>query len=202
MTGLEPLATPADLAAFTQRDDIPEASATLALQVASGVVRRYTRQTITRVTGDSVDLAPRMGPLVLPQRPVVAVTSVTVDGTLLTDWTLRGNQLHRAAGWSEWATVVYDHGYEDVPGDILGIVLGLAGQSVANPEMLRSEGIDDFNRTFASESLGAGTLSADDKAALREYRIRAGTIVPAAPRVPYAPPPYSPAVPGVGEWRW
>lgn len=202
MTVLEPLATPADLAAFTQRDDIPEATSTLALKVASGVVRRFTRQAISLVTGDSVDLAPRPGPLTLPQRPVVAVTSVAIDGAAVTDWTLRGSQLHRGFGWPHWATVVYDHGYADVPDDILGIVLDLAGKSVSNPEMLRSEGIDDFNRTYASESLGAGTLSAEDRATLNQYRIRTGMIVPTVPRVPYERAPYRSAVPGVGEWRW
>lgn len=175
---LPPLATGSDLAAFLQRD-IDQATAVLALRLASGTVRRFTRQTLSLVVDDTIVRIPQhAAKLVLPQRPVVAVTAVTVLGEPSTDWVLEGDALVRECGWPNGATITYTHGYADIPDDIQGIVLGLAASTMTNPGGLRSQSIDDYSETYATETLGAGKLTDADKDILRNYRRRAFSVVP------------------------
>ncbi|MGI5161395.1 hypothetical protein [Microbispora sp. CA-102843] len=197
---LPPLATVDDLQAHLQRD-LPEAQAALALRRASARVRSYTRQTITLVTGDTMEVAGGDRVLRVPQRPLVVdeahpLTVVELgefgapEMTLVEDrdYTRLGNELTRGypynpstrlMGWpwnrvrGVWAPRVrltYSHGYAEVPEDIVDIVLGLATLNISNPENLRTEQIDDYSRTFARETVGNASLTADDKDVLRSYR--------------------------------
>jgi hypothetical protein len=72
--------------------------------------------------------------------------------------------------WSQRVRVIYSHGYTEVPDDVVDIVLDLASMNMTNPQGLRSETIDDYSRTFASETIGGAQLSAEHKEALRQYR--------------------------------
>jgi hypothetical protein len=72
--------------------------------------------------------------------------------------------------WADRVRVTYSHGYDDVPDDVTDIVLDLAAMGLTNPQMLRSEGIDDYTRTFAAETIGGAQLTQDHKDALRPYR--------------------------------
>ncbi|MEV4437488.1 hypothetical protein AB0K09_00475 [Streptomyces sp. NPDC049577] len=178
---LPPLATTFDLAAFAQRSDIPAATAELALAIASATVRAYLRLDVTAVTGDVVTVPPSYRrELQLRQRPVTAVTSVVGadDGQPVTGWTLRGAALVREQPWTSEVTVTYDHGWAQVPDDIRGVVLALAQAAVTNPEMLRQVSIDDYSRTYATETLGAGGLSRADEKVLDRYRRSSFTVVP------------------------
>lgn len=167
-----------DLATALQ-DDIDLAAAELALRRASGRVRRYTRQTISLVTDDVIVRIPQCADeLVLPQRPVVSVASVVVNGQTSTDWKLRGDTLVRCGGWPYGATITYTHGYAEIPDDIQDIVLAQAGFRMINPGMLRSRSIDDYSETLASESIGSGSLSRDDKDILDTYRRRTFSVAP------------------------
>ena len=96
---LSPFATAAELAATVQAP-VDAAAAELALASASAVIRKWTRQTITRVADDVVRLRV-IDPceLVLPQRPVVSVSEVKVNALVLTDWVLSGDRLLRTGGW-------------------------------------------------------------------------------------------------------
>ncbi|MEU7597283.1 hypothetical protein AB0B79_30265 [Streptomyces sp. NPDC039022] len=188
---LPPFATAADLAAVTQ-SEINEATATLALASASSVIRRWTRQTITRVTDDVSTLRVLDAcELVLPQRPVVSVARVRVHALVLLDWVLSGDRLLRTGGWRRLpgtttypdpglVEVTYTHGWAEVPDDIRAVCLDLASMSVTNPGWLREYDvtIDDYQRrkVFASESLGSGTLSAAHREMLAPYRRRIGTV--------------------------
>ncbi|MGA4864106.1 hypothetical protein ACPB9J_15815 [Streptomyces lavendulocolor] len=184
---LPPFATAADLAAVTQADIAAEA-AELALASASAVIRRWTRQTITRVVDDVVTLRVLTEQeLVLPQRPVVSVSQVRVNGLVLQDWVLSGDRLLRTGGWRRLpgtttypdpglVEVTYTHGWVDVPDDVRAVCLDLAAMSVTNPSGLRSVAIDDYSRTFAAETLGSGTLSDSHREILRDYRRRIGTV--------------------------
>lgn len=172
------LASGPDLAALLQRD-IDQASAVLALRLASGTVRRYTRQTISLVAGDTITRIPQpANTLILPQRPVVAVASVVVDGDPATDWVLHGDALVRDGGWPAGATITYTHGYAEIPDDVQTIVLRLASLQMTNPSGLRSRSIDDYSETFATETLGTGALTRDDKAILDGYRRRVFSVAP------------------------
>jgi hypothetical protein len=108
--------------------------------------------------------------LVLPQRPVVSVSEVKVNALILNDWVLSGDRLLRTGGWHRLpgtttypdpglVQVTYTHGWDEIPDDVRAVCLDLASTTLSNPSMLRQEGIDDYTRTFASETLGLGSLS-------------------------------------------
>lgn len=80
--------------------------------------------------------------------------------------------------WAQRVRVTYSHGFTELPDDILDIVLDLAAMNMSNPQGLRSETIDDYSRTFAAETIGGAQLSADQKEALRPYRVAAFSVAP------------------------
>lgn len=177
-----PLATPDDLAAYTGLT-IPEPQAEMALRLASGMVRRFTGQTITLVVDDTVVLRGGWPTLYLPQRPVLVDDDYTLTVTELGDvglpdllladgltFTRLGDELTRDCGvWSSRVQVTYSHGYDMVPDDILAVVLDVASRSVSNPSGLRSVSIDDYSRTFANETLGT-SLTEANRQILAGYR--------------------------------
>jgi hypothetical protein len=167
---------------------VDAAAAELALASASAVIRRWTRQTITQVADDVVKLRViDCSELVLPQRPVVSVSEAKVNALVLNDWVLSGDRLLRTGGWHRLpgtttypdpglVQVTYTHGWDEVPDDVRAVCLDLASATMANPAMLRQETIDDYSRTFASETLGSGSLSEAHKILLGDYRRRVGTM--------------------------
>lgn len=184
---LPPFATAAELAALTQTS-LDGAAAELALTSASAAIRSWTRQAISRVVDDVATLRViDCDELVLPQRPVVSVSEVKVNALVLTDWVLSGDRLLRTGGWHYLpgtttypdpglVQVTYTHGWDEVPDEVRSVCLDLASATLANPSMLRQETIDDYSRTFASESLGTGALSDTHRMLLTDYRRRVGTM--------------------------
>ena len=86
MTQPQPLATPADLGRFLGRtlSEDEDFRARMLLAVASEAVRGYCRQTLTYVASETVILTGNWGSeLVLPERPVTAVTSASINSTSL-----------------------------------------------------------------------------------------------------------------------
>lgn len=184
---LPAFATAAELAAVMQAP-VDSAAADLALASASAVIRRWTRQTITKVIDDVVTLRViRCDELVLPQRPVVSVSEVKVNALVLNDWVLSGDRLLRTGGWHRLpgtttypdpglVQVTYTHGWAEVPDEVRAVCLDLASATLANPSMLRQEAIDDYSRTFAAESLGLGGLTDGHKEILRSFRPSWGSV--------------------------
>lgn len=80
--------------------------------------------------------------------------------------------------WAQRVRVTYSHGYAEVPDDIVDVVLDLAAMGMTNPQGLRSEAIDDYSRTFASETIGGAQLAPEHKEALRPYRVSAFSVAP------------------------
>lgn len=128
------LADPADLAAWlpVPADD-PKLLA--ALTAASRRFAGAVRHPVRAVTGDTVTLyGDCTDRLLLPAAPVLTVTSVTVDGTALaagTDYKVRRDAgvLRRIGDvWPDWAEVdvVWDHGYDPIPGDVQEVVIDQA----------------------------------------------------------------------------
>ncbi|MFE7398847.1 hypothetical protein [Streptomyces sp. NPDC057557] len=204
---LPPLATAADLEAAGATGS--DAQLEMALRRASARVRRYTRQDITFVIGDTIDLAGGGRVLRLPQYPLVVdsfhtLTVVEVADFSGIEWTALedrdysrlGNELTRGYPWQAptrlmgwpynraqgvWAPkvrVTYSHGYTEVPDDILDVVLDLATMNLANPENLRQVSIDDYQRTYASETIGSASLTRAHKEALRPFRRSAFSVAP------------------------
>jgi hypothetical protein len=204
---LPPLATAADLEAAGATGS--DAQLEMALRRASARVRRYTRQDITFVIGDTIDLPGGERVLRLPQYPLVVdsgnpLTVVEVADFSGIEWTALedrdysrlGNELTRGYPWQAptrlmgwpynraqgvWAPkvrVTYSHGYTEVPDDIMDVVLDLATMNLANPENLRQVSIDDYQRTYASETIGSASLTRAHKEALRPFRRSAFSVVP------------------------
>lgn len=97
------LATPSDLASYLQAD-VDLSTATLLIECATAVVQEAAGgQRIVQVVGDTISILGTSDSwLPLPQIPVTAVTSVTMDGTALTagtDYKVFGNKLWRKQGW-------------------------------------------------------------------------------------------------------
>lgn len=203
---LPPLATAADLAAAGATGSAEAMD--LALRRASARVRRYTRQDITFVSDDTVELCGGERVLRLPQYPLLVddghpLTVVEVADFSGVEWTAiedrdysrLGNELTRGYPWQAptrlmgwpwnrpqgvWAPkvrVTYSHGYDEVPDDIVDVVLDLATMNLSNPGNLREVAIDDYRQVFASESIGGARLSKSHKEDLRSYRRPAFSVV-------------------------
>jgi len=156
------LVTPSDLASFVQ-DDVDTASATLAIEIATGVVQAAISQRLIYVADDPftvyVDQYDTSPYLDLPELPVIAASTFVVGGTAVNDVTPdcgRG-RLYRRCGWRSSTAVypyapstvtgVYTHGYQS--GDrrlqlAESVTLMLAAAAYGNPQGAMREQIDDY----------------------------------------------------------
>jgi hypothetical protein len=157
------LATPEDLRALPNPAlaALTDNEATLALEMATGAVQAATGgQELVLRTDDSAEF---MGTadvwLDLKQRPVTAVSAVSIDGAVVTDFKRFGARLWRRRGWATCAyepslvAVTYTHGFP--PGDqrlqyARGIALALAAQIGSDPTgKLTGMSIDDYREQYA-----------------------------------------------------
>lgn len=156
------LASTSDLASLLQQD-LDASTATLVVEAATAVVQAVTGQRILQVSNDTVmfDLDGYDGGvyLNLPERPVIAVGTVLIGASAVTDFTVQKarTRLWRAYGWRSTlvlyydqpstVTVTYTHGY--APGHqrlqlARSAVLSLAKTAYTNPSGASSEAIDDY----------------------------------------------------------
>lgn len=198
MALLPSLVTVADFAATLGRTftDEQRQQAQALLDQASGVVRAYVRQDITRATTTDTIRMRRAdhalhrcgGSVLLPQRPVEDVETVKIDGTVTEDWWLDGSMLLLRTGpWARPAgahqpplvAVTYTHGWDPVPGDIAAIVMQAANRVMVNPSQIRSETVGGESTTYllpaTGEALGVLLARAEMKV-LDRYRRTAGTV--------------------------
>lgn len=186
------------LASYVQ-SDLDEATATLARDLATGVVQEEIAQRIFRTT--STTRLPRhpIDPsvLVLPQVPVdpnEPITAVGIDhGAYDADaWTLVGQRLvldqawfaprenpaapRGRAGWGAWdeqVDVTYTHGFSVIPRLIQSVALACAARVVANPTGVRQTSVGDVSVTYAGSDadLTSGAYLTDrERAILRRFR--------------------------------
>lgn len=175
-------ATAADLASYLQAAQVDTYTAELVLDMASDAIKTTTRQTVERVTDDTVLLpAPAGDALVLPDIPADAPSAVLVGGTAVTDYYVDTDRygrttLVRPAGWQAWdattgtlrrVSVTYSHGYDPVPGEIKRVCLQAAARAYRNPEGLRSETTGSESYTYATETVQAVDLTDDEVKAVR-----------------------------------
>lgn len=204
---LPPLATAADLAAagVSGTDaaiDMALRRASARVRRYTGQdITFVANETIEVPGGERVLRAPQRPLVVSATYPLTVVELAEFgDGELAAvegqDFTRLGSELTRGYPWQAptrltgwpwnrpqgvWAPKVrltYSHGYTEIPDDIVDIVLDLATMNLSNPENLRSVAIDDYSRTFASETIGGARLSRDHKADLRPYRRPAFSVAP------------------------
>lgn len=179
-----------DVAAVLGRDldDDEVGRAVRLLELASDGIRSHTGQTFDYVANDTVVVEPDLeGNLWLPQRPVTAVSSVTVMGNTL---------LASAYGWSRdgflarawfpsntsipWtlypATVVYSHGYQTLPGDIRLVAAELVATSMANPSGIVSESLGVYSVRYLNNRSPGVSLTSEVAARLRRYTRRPSSL--------------------------
>lgn len=162
------LATPGDLASLVQHD-VDTASATLGIEIGTAVVQAAADgQRIVQVVGDTATVTGTTGQwLRLPQFPVTAVSSVTLDGVALTaglpgsgalTYRLVADQLWRGCGWQTYCgepstvSLVYTHGYATGRQELQlgrGVALSLGRGLFENPSGVVREQIDDYAVAYA-----------------------------------------------------
>ncbi|MDX2551331.1 hypothetical protein [Streptomyces stelliscabiei] len=173
---LPPLATVEQLEDWLQvpRGSAPENTVTLALDIASDMVRREAKQTFT-VRTSTLSVRIDDGRIMLAG-PVRSVTSVEVAGTTLTegtDWELDGDEICLVGAY-RWrscrrARVTWEHGLDVVPMEVVGLVLDVTARACVNPKNLRQESTGQRAVTFASETLATSLAQVEiDK--LARYR--------------------------------
>jgi hypothetical protein len=185
------LATPEDLASLLQRD-LDTASATLALEVSTAVVQAATGQRIVRATSTDVIVWGGTDPvLILPERPVVSVTSVSYGGSTLTQgttsgtWRLARDGIWRDIGWAECSrepspvTVTWTHGYLASDQGIelgRGFALSLARGLFTNPDGTIREQIDDYSVAYAEAEASFQARPGMTALLRRQYGRKAGMV--------------------------
>lgn len=161
------LASPSDLASALQHD-VDTASATLALEACTAVIQAACGgRRIVRVVDDSEEVWGGTGTVLrLKNWPIVSITSVSYNGSTLTQGTASGTWrrakygIWRDLGWVENcseplpSTVVYTHGYADGTQDLelaRGTCWGLARGLFENPSgTVIREQIDDYSVAYAA----------------------------------------------------
>ena len=154
---------------------------------ASARVRGYTRQTITAQTTTTTGRGPV---ILLPERPVNTITSVTdvtdPDNTVaLTsdEWILRSGGVLEAGAYGGNLEVVYSSGWATLPDELIELVCGLASR-LSNLNAAATSGVQQ--ETGGSESVTYGfdsynaisELSTGEKRVLdRLFPARAGVVV-------------------------
>jgi hypothetical protein len=159
---------------------------------ASALIRDFLRQDVTAVAGDVMTREAPDGPwLDLPQRPVTAVASVVINGTVVGNFSQIGDRLYRVFGW-RWPSVdtippmaiyglkstlkvTYDHGYAAVPPTIVAVCRRMALRALVNPVGVTSEAIDDYKVSYAGTGIGV-VMTDDDRKSLRRFRRAAFSI--------------------------
>lgn len=213
---LPALATLDDVAAIIGRplSTLEQTNGTRLLTMASGMVRRYTRQTITQVVDDALTISGNWSSTVeLPERPVTRISSVTVNGGVVpnTSWKLVNNSLFfssgsyqpdygatlwggpalwgpagsvigpqatgtSASGPSAVFVVVCDHGYAEIPQDIVNEVAGMVALQLSTSVGVNSEQIGGYKASYLRGEGGGMALTDETKAVLNFYRKRSASV--------------------------
>ena len=165
------LATTADLAAFCGWAG-SDVQAQLALDVATGVVQQACGQTLLPVVGDVATLVGGHRVLILPERPVTAVSGVGGYDSSAWRWDGRDTLVLTAgAVWPATVTVTYSHGFTSIPADLKGVCLTVATRLLDNPSGVRAETVAGYSATYGD---AAGiSLTGTERSMCYAYRRRA-----------------------------
>jgi hypothetical protein len=177
------------------QQDLDSATATLLIECATAVVQEAAGgQRILEVIGDTATLAGTTDSwLSLPQIPVTAVASVTLDGTAVTAGAVSttssykriGSRLWRGDGWAAYVdapsevVVVNTHGYPAGSQHLQrarAATLSLAATPYTNPDGATSVKIDDYAATYELMSARMEESPALKAALRKAYGRRAGLV--------------------------
>lgn len=185
------LATTADLELRTSVE-YEELEAEMALRGASKKVQTYTGQTFALATTTERLKVKASRFVKLPQRPVVDVTAVVDmdDVAVEFEW-YAGDKVTISPNvpdtWSfyarttpiEWVDVTYEHGYDDIPDDIIAIVCQIAGRALASPadQTAGGETLGQYSyQTGAAAAAGVTGLLLPERLTLDTYRRTTGSV--------------------------
>ena len=178
------LITQDDLSDYIGRDVSDDVGTIIAVESANQVVKTLTEQDFEPMTSVAQLDGTGTDTVCLPQRPVNAVGTVTVNGTDETDFTFtsEGRLIKTANGeshstWIRGATpsaywpagrqnigVTYEHG-GTVPDDVRMVALMVAYRMVTQGGAI-SEQVGDVRKTYAAS---ASDLTKGEKAILYRY---------------------------------
>lgn len=135
---------------------------------ASTRVRRFLHQEITQ--SESSTILSGRGPWLLPQRPVVSVTSVVDANSVAVEYALDGPWL--AAASCGPLTVTYVHGFSPVTDELIELVCSIASRMSKLPDAVvsgaRTEQAGGEAITWGVEAFNAGgSLTSAEKDELR-----------------------------------
>lgn len=173
---------------------------TSSIDESTSAIRNYTHQYLSFVEDDTLTIDGHGGTKIyLPELPVTEITSVTLNGVLLTvdtDYKLgQHGILHRLNGyWTSGIqniTIVYSHGYTTIPDDINAVCVRAASRLVqsgivsaqfnGNP-VVSSTTLGDYSVAYNSSGVssnssgmmgvsGARILLPSEKNILDKYRV-------------------------------
>lgn len=188
------LAKPEDLASLLERDDMDEVKAIMLVECATSVVQEAAGgQRIVQVLSDTAELlGTTASRLELPQLPVTAVTSVTLDGSAVSQGTASGTWRRPGTSWlwrdKGWATtpgepsavlVVNDHGYPTGDQNLQfgrNAVLGLLRGVFGNAEGATRVQIDDYAAAYEALTARMEASPHLQRALARKYGRSAGLV--------------------------
>ena len=171
-----PLVTAEELAEFLTRP----ADAVLAevVTLVSDLIRGHVRQAITAGTSTAHLAGTHGRRLWLPERPVTAVSLLTLDGAPLgpTDysWRRSGALWRASGGWGSTESevvVTYSHGWAEVPGDLRAVALAAAARLLPNLAQVEYESTDGY---AVRGGFAGWTLS--ERLVLDRYRRKAAAL--------------------------
>lgn len=163
------------------------------LRDASAVVRAYTRREFT--LGTTVDrLRPRGYKIVLPQRPVVEVRSVSAVQSFGTMLTITPLAFWSWAGGHEvilgdpslvingptidysdrnvWAEVDYSFGFAEIPDDVIAVTANIVVKALSMPQsgLVDMQTVGPYTVRYAGVNNGPLSLTEPDREVLNRYR--------------------------------
>ncbi|MFE3452386.1 hypothetical protein ACFXJ8_26030 [Nonomuraea sp. NPDC059194] len=171
------LATAADAVRFGYT--LPAGEESKLLDRASVRLRRAAGQQISETTS-TVRLRVDGGVVTLPGPPVTAVATVAKlaedGGSTLTGWRWDGYDRVTCIPWCYDVNVTYTHGFAPIPDELLELVCSVAARLGSAPTSggmeagVRSESIDDYQVTYATDSLeSASGLLEGEESQLRAF---------------------------------
>ncbi len=182
------------VAAFLQLDiEEIDPSIERAIAEATEVIRNYCRQYLSYIE-DELTLVYGNGSrlLSLPELPIVNIDEITIGGSEV-GYRVNYNTglvlLDRCLGVFEPATVIYSHGYEQLPDDIIAVATraasrtyqaGLKSQTQGGIIGLQAVSIGDYSETYGGDSATEGQLGVSgsrmlllsEKDILNRYRLK------------------------------
>ncbi len=176
-------ATHEDLAALIGRTLTQEEQdrGTALLRIASSIVQTEAKQHIAYVADDVLERrGSRESAILLPERPVIAIASVTIDGDTINadDYTIDGHEVTLVGGWGDSCaalTITYTHGWADIPEAIKSVVLSAVMRVWSNPGGIVSQTLGAASTTFVTGGLPAGLLLTDDERRIVRRVVSTGT---------------------------